>query len=277
MTFGSQCVAALENVAGGEDLRMKNEIKKRFVADKAPKDGIKAASAGEKWLLPLMEKMTADERATILDRFNRLDGVWDQLDKHNVIARITARWSELAETIQKEEVEPEVGFFELNATSPRSFRERQAAYDKLMNEEIPQNRRDIEHAKSFGDLSENFEYETARNNERALIARQTKYEEDLRTVHGFDFTAVPEQNGLVGMGSYVTIRDEAGVVASYAILGMWDSAPDMGVISCNTPVARALFDNRVGDTVVLEVGDMKKSAVIVSIDPLPADIVEWSK
>ena len=54
-------------------------------------------------------------------------------------------------------------------TSQRSYNERKAAYDKLINVDMPANTKRIEFARSYGDLSENAEYQYAKDEQRASI------------------------------------------------------------------------------------------------------------
>lgn len=262
---------------GGEDLRMKNDVKKFFVGGVKEKGAPIETHEGAKWTIPLLEQVSDEERAGVFVRIQALDGVWEPLKKRNLVSTVLATWPELETHVPKAAEEPEMGFFEANTTSLRSYREREAAYRKLMDEELPQNRKDIEHAKSFGDLSENFEYESARNTERTLVARQAKYEEELKTIRGFDFSTVPAPGELVGMGSCVTVKNADGTEESFSILGEWDSDPALGIISCSTPLAKALLNCRAGTEVVLEIGDVRKTVTIERISTLPQSVLDWAK
>ena len=92
-----------------------------------------------------------------------------------------------------------------NAASARALRERRAQLDRLLSEELPRNRREIQEAKEFGDLSENFEYESARNKERQLIARQAALQQELREVVTFDY-ALAEAGDVAAPGTSDAIR-----------------------------------------------------------------------
>ena len=162
-------------------------------------------------------------------------------------------------------------------TSVRSYAERQARLDKLVKEDIPQNIRDIEFAKGFGDLSENFEYQIARDRERELQARQAQLQKDLAEVSAFDFAEVV-QNGLAGVGSFVTIRGADGAEKSYAILGEWDSDPDLGIVSSRSRLAEALFGAAEGDKVELPGEDGAAAvATVVSVAALPESVLAWAR
>jgi transcription elongation GreA/GreB family factor len=279
-------IASLASVALGfpaekENLRMRNDLKKLFVAGRRSTDpqtkGIEV-DEGCKWLVPLMEEMTPEERASVFLRVQAVDGIWEPLRKRNLVANLLAKWPELGANVPKERAPEAKGFFVENATSTRTYREREAQYRHLMDVEMPQNRKDIEFAKGFGDLSENFEYESARNKERELVARQAKLEEELQRVSAFDFSTV-EQNGLVGLGSRVVVELPGGAEKVFSILGEWDSEPSLGILSCSTPLARALLDCREGDTVELPAENEEGTVegVVKSVGALSEDILAWSR
>ena len=279
-------VVSLASVALGfpaekENLRMRNDLKKLFVAGRRSTDpktrGIEV-DEGCKWLVPLMEEMTPEERASVFLRVQAVDGIWEPLRKRNLVANLLAKWPELGANVPKERAPEAKGFFVENATSTRTYREREAQYRHLMDVEMPQNRKDIEFAKGFGDLSENFEYESARNKERELVARQEKLEEELGRVSAFDFSTV-EQNGLVGLGSRVVVELPGGAEKVFSILGEWDSEPSLGILSCSTPLARALLDCREGDTVELPAENEEGTVegVVKSVGALSEDILAWSR
>jgi transcription elongation GreA/GreB family factor len=279
-------IASLASVALGfpaekENLRMRNDLKKLFVAGRRSTDpktkGIEV-DEGCKWLVPLMEGMTPEERASVFLRVQAVDGIWEPLRKRNLVANLLAKWPELGANVPKERPPEAKGFFVENATSTRTYRERESQYRYLMDVEMPQNRKDIEFAKGFGDLSENFEYESARNKERELVARQAKLEEELQRVSAFDFSTV-EQTGLVGLGSRVVVELPGGAEKVFSILGEWDSEPSLGILSCSTPLARALLDCREGDTVELPAENEEGTVegVVKSVGALSEDILAWSR
>ena len=278
-------IASLASVALGfqaekENLRMKNDLKRLFVAGRRDPDpnskGVEI-DEGCKWLFPLLSDMSAEERASIFVRIQSLEGVWEPLKKRHLVANLLKAWPELQVHVPKARKAAARGFFRENVTSPRTYREREAQYRHLMDVEMPQNRKDIEFAKGFGDLSENFEYESARNKERELVARQGKLEEELKRVESFDFAAV-EGNGLVGLGSHVSLEMPDGSVREYSILGEWDSSPDLGIVSCSTPLAKALLDHREGDRIVLPSdGEDGPVCTIRAVTALPEAVLAWAR
>ena len=266
-----------------ENLRMRNDLKKMFIAGrKEVADGkVLEVDEGSKWLAPILKDMTPEERTAIFVRVKSLDGVWEPLRKRNLVAFLERAFPGIegatGAAAAEEPAPAAVPFSRDDVTSQRTWRERQAQLRHLLDVEMPQNRKDIEFAKGFGDLSENFEYESARAKERELVARQTQLEADLKRVSAFDFEGVP-QNGLAGLGSTVVVADESGAEKTYSILGDWDSAPELGILSHQTPLAKALAGHKEGDTVEIPAGeDAVRTVTVKSVGPLSAEVLAWTK
>ena len=104
-------------------------------------------------------------------------------------------------------------------------------------------------ARSYGDLSENSEYDEAKS-EQAKRAARTNAGGNLLPF--FDVTATTEK-GSVSMGSKVTVlRKSDDVRATYEIVGFSQSNPAEGKISDESPVGRALMGAKIGETVTVE-------------------------
>ena len=106
----------------------------------------------------------------------------------------------------------------------------------------------IKVARSFGDLSENSEYEEAINEQAKLEAKIARLENDIRNANILD-----EDNlnaGVVHPGSKVKVENvETGKKSEYTILGPSESNPSQGIISDQSPIGKALIGNRKGDVV----------------------------
>ena len=70
-----------------------------------------------------------------------------------------------------------------------------------------------------------------------------------------------------------------GAEKVFSILGEWDSEPSLGILSCSTPLARALLDCREGDTVELPAENEEGTVegVVKSVGALSEDILAWSR
>ncbi len=112
----------------------------------------------------------------------------------------------------------------------------------------------IQVALSFGDLSENSEYDEARNDQAKLEARIKEIEETLATAKIIDEDAL--STDVIQMGSKVTIKDiEYGDVYKYQIISSSSTSKDKGtdyLTSDESPVAKAIIGHKVGDVVDVE-------------------------
>lgn len=109
----------------------------------------------------------------------------------------------------------------------------------------------IKEARSFGDLSENSEYDEAKNEQGKLYSRIAEIE----TVLG-NYVLIEEQpvneNG-VSLGTQVTVEDkETGDKDTYRVVGSQEADPMNGRISEDSPFGRALLGRVVGDEVEVE-------------------------
>ncbi len=104
-------------------------------------------------------------------------------------------------------------------------------------------------ARSYGDLSENSEYDEAKSEQAKIEARINELEYQLDNAVIID----AGDSDAVGMGSKVTVlRKTDGVEATYEIVGFSQSNPSAGKISDESPVGKALVGAKVGDVVVVE-------------------------
>jgi transcription elongation GreA/GreB family factor len=76
---------------------------------------------------------------------------------------------------------------------------KKAEYDDLVTKRIPQNRQDIQIARSYGDLRENFEYKSAKEQQRVLSRQKSEVERDLARARGTDFSET--KGDQVGIGT----------------------------------------------------------------------------
>ena len=119
----------------------------------------------------------------------------------------------------------------------------------------------IKEARSFGDLSENSEYDEAKSEQAKIEARIQELEYQLKNAVIIDNTASDK----VSMGSKVTVlRDGQKFV--YEIVGFSQSNPSQGKISDESPVGKALIGAAVGEKVVVEAPIGNLEFEIKSID-----------
>ncbi|MDR2515020.1 MAG: transcription elongation factor GreA [Christensenellaceae bacterium] len=110
----------------------------------------------------------------------------------------------------------------------------------------------IKVARSFGDLSENAEYDAAKNEQAFMEGRILELETILRGAMVLSEDEVPSD--LVTVGSIVRLRDEkTGKEVEYSLVGSSEADPMAMKISTESPIGTALFNKRLGDTVRVSV------------------------
>ena len=121
--------------------------------------------------------------------------------------------------------------------------------DNLINVRRPENIQAIKEARSLGDLSANAEYDAARNEQAQIEARIQQLEKMLENVS--IISEVSKET--VGIGNTVSIKyvddDEE---EEYKIVGSQEADPFESKISNESPIAKALFEHKVGDIVTVE-------------------------
>ncbi|MBS5787823.1 MAG: transcription elongation factor GreA [Clostridioides difficile] len=112
----------------------------------------------------------------------------------------------------------------------------------------------IKVAISFGDLSENAEYDEAKNEQAQLEERIVKLENMLRKAVIIDESKI--DLSVVTIGSIIKLKDlEFDEEIEYAIVGSAEADPYDGKISNESPVGQALLGRSVGETVDVQVPD----------------------
>ena len=109
----------------------------------------------------------------------------------------------------------------------------------------------LKEARSFGDLSENAEYDEAKNEQAILESRINELEILISnaTVVEDDEVSVHE----IGVGSYVKLKDlELDEIENLQIVGSTESDPDNGKISDESPIGKAALRKKVGDIFEVE-------------------------
>jgi transcription elongation factor GreA len=100
-------------------------------------------------------------------------------------------------------------------------------------------------ARGFGDLSENSEYDEAKNDQAALEARIAELEAQLKHARIMDESEMNSER--VHVGSKVVIKDKKGKKFTYTISGATEADPFNGKISNESPVGKALMGLKVGE------------------------------
>lgn len=123
--------------------------------------------------------------------------------------------------------------------------------DNLINVRRPENIQAIKEARSLGDLSENADYDAARNEQAVIEGRIQTIEKMLENVSIITKTDTDK----VSLGTTVSIKyvdDDEDEEDEYKIVGSHEADPFESKISNESPIAQALLDHKVGDVVTVE-------------------------
>ena len=169
---------------------------------------------------------------------------FDELTRKSLVARVIKLHPEVQDLLSGGDKKED----DVLIVSEESLAKRKEAYDKLVKEEIPQNREDIKIARSYGDLRENFEYKSAKEYQRVLMKRQGDWERDLKLAQPTNFSN--SDTSKVSIGTVVNLESTNGAESiTYTILGAWDSDPDKGILAYLSDRGAQILDKAVGDQV----------------------------
>ena len=133
---------------------------------------------------------------------------------------------------------------------------------RLKSVERPAVVKAIAEARAHGDISENAEYHAAKEQQSFLEGRIKDIEHKLGSAQVVDVTKV-NAGGKVVFGATVKIADEKGNEARYQIVGEDEADSKGGLISVNSPIARALIGKKEGDVVeVAAPGGMRELEIL---------------
>ncbi len=105
----------------------------------------------------------------------------------------------------------------------------------------------IKEAREFGDISENSEYDDAKNEQAMLEARIMTLEDKLRSASVIDAKELSAD--VVSVGSQVQVTDDKGKSLTYTIVGSTEANPSENKLSNESPVGKALVGRKKGDSV----------------------------
>ena len=260
--LASMVVDELEQSYMGERLKTQKDLRKHFEENEL--------------LKRVFDSMTMTRRVDFFKRINR-SSAWRGLDRQGIQAKVIKLYPELQAVVTGESAAAAAAAASAALlTSPRSFREREEQLNKLINEDIPANAREIAVARSYGDLRENFEYKAAKDMQTVLYARRDDLMAQMTKVRPSDFSDLPKD--VAGMGTSVRLAYADGHEEVYHILGEWDHDDGLKIISSMTRLAKAVAGHVAGDEVDAPAGEGHSvKCKIVSVSALPQEIVDWMK
>jgi transcription elongation GreA/GreB family factor len=228
-----------------------------------------------------LQRAVVDDRELLGEMFKKVDvglardamrrlqvtPLFDELTKRSLLARMVKVYPELESMIAGAEAQEKTAPL---IVSWSSLEKRRAEYEEIVKVKIPENSKEIAIARSYGDLSENFEFKAAKQMQSVLMRRKAELEQMLHDARGTAFEN--PDTSRVSIGTIVTLRDaETNMEETYTILGAWDGDPDRHIISYQTAIGQALLGHEIGDTVSLNTEHGTAQFTIVSIQAAPVD------
>ncbi len=225
-------------------------------------------------------KALVDDRELLGDMFRKVDvglardamrrlqvtPLFDELTKRSLLARMVKVYPELESMIAGAEPQEKAALI----VSWSSLEKRRVEYEEIVKVKIPENTKEIAIARSYGDLSENFEFKAAKQMQSVLMRRKAELEQMLHDARGTSFEN--PDTSRVSIGTIVRLRNEAtNDEETYTILGAWDGDPDRHIISYQTAIGQALLGHAIRETVSLNTDDGSAQFAIISIEAAPPD------
>ena len=133
----------------------------------------------------------------------------------------------------------------------QGYENMKAELSRLKTEERPRNVKEIEEALAHGDLSENAEYHAAKEKQGHIAGRIAQIDDRLARAQVIEHDG--DAQGAVRFGATVVLIDiDSDEEVTYRIVGEDEAEPRAGLISVTSPVARALMNRAVDDSVVVK-------------------------
>lgn len=137
--------------------------------------------------------------------------------------------------------------------------------DYLVNEKRREVAKRIKVAREFGDISENSEYDDAKNEQAFVEGRIQEIENMLRNAKVVKNDEVDDHT--VNVGTTVKIKDlDNGDIYTYTLVGSAESDPLENKISNESPIGKNLIGHKIGDQVEVEVPSGKMNYEVLSIE-----------
>ena len=146
------------------------------------------------------------------------------------------------------------------------YKKLQEELKRLKTVDRPEIIKAIERARAFGDLSENAEYDTAKDRQGFIEARIKELESKIARAEIIDPSKLPIKDRVM-FGVRVTLEEiESGDKVTYQLIGPDESQPENGLISVASPLGRALLGKRVDDDVRVQAPGGIREFVILKIE-----------
>jgi len=135
----------------------------------------------------------------------------------------------------------------IKAQLVKRFEDEIAVLERELRTELPQ---EIRRARELGDLSENAEYQAAKERQRLVEARVGMLKKRVGELSLLNLDKLPIDK--VGLGSIVHLQEDGGDPTVYRLVMPEDADAAKGLISPSSPIGRALLNKEPGDEVTVQ-------------------------
>ena len=134
----------------------------------------------------------------------------------------------------------------MKAQLVKRFEDEIQVLERELRSELP---KEIKRAREHGDLSENAEYQAAKERQRLLEARIGMLKKRVAEISLMNLDKLPRDK--VGLGSIVHVKESSGDSLVYELVVPEQADPEKGLISPSSPIGRALLNKEPGDEVTV--------------------------
>ena len=150
--------------------------------------------------------------------------------------------------------------------TPEGYKKLEEELKRLKTIDRPEAIKLIELARAFGDLTENAEYDTAKDRQGFIEARIKELESKLSRAEVIDPSKLSSKDRVM-FGVRVTLEEiETDDPVTYQLVGPDESEPENGFISVTSPLGRALLGKREGDEVRVQTPGGLREFVVLKIE-----------
>ncbi len=218
-----------------------------------------------------------DDEPSIVEFLEKLHSTdsFSTIEKQSLIVKLSRRFPILKEIFESGKIKKitpgtdketaQQAKEEIYITSAKSFNEKIAELNDIINVQIPENTQAIATARAHGDLRENAEYAAAKERQKYLNEHRAMLEIRIAKTRPTDFSDIMVTDKVI-VGSTVHLKIENKQKTEiYHILGAWDSVPEKKYISYEAELGKLLVNKKIGESVTLP-GNRK--CTIEKITPL---------
>lgn len=165
-------------------------------------------------------------------------------------------YPKLAKDRKQDEVDEEIFW-----TTEKGYQTIKQRIERIATVETVENAKEIEEARSHGDLRENSEFKFALEKRARLQSELKSLSDQLQSARIITKADIPQD--FVGIGCVVDCEDQKKQVQTFTILGPWDADPEQNILSFQSKIAKVMHGLRIGETFSFQ-GDEFKIMKITS-------------